>query len=110
VEKYFAGRLDIHDILESLQRCHDHQSQCRAVFDHIAERSPTALVMALKLMRRNERQPIEKVFEAELKAAKYMTRHPDYIEGVRARLVDKDNRPKWRPNRIEWVNLKDFSF
>jgi len=108
VEKYFAGRSDINDILASLRQCHEQQAHCDEVFAHIAERSPTALVLALKLMRHNEGRPIRDVFATELRAAEYITRHPDYVEGVRARLVDKDNQPKWRPDRIDLVDVGDF--
>ncbi len=108
VEKYFAGQTDINEILTSLRQCCEQQDHCDEVFTHIAERSPTALVLALKLMRHNEGRPITDVFATELKAAKYITRHPDYVEGVRARLVDKDNQPKWKPDRIDLVDVGDF--
>jgi hypothetical protein len=32
-----------------------------------------------------------------------MMNHPDCLEGVRARILEKDNRPRWRPERIEKV-------
>ena len=31
----------------------------------------------------------------ELEAARRAIRHPDFLEGVRAVLVDKDHRPRW---------------
>lgn len=108
VDKYFMGKSDIREILASLSQCHEQQNHCNEVFASIAERSPSALVLTLKLLRLNEGRSIEDVFATELKAAKFMTRHPDYIEGIRARLIDRDDKPKWNPDRIDLVDLSGF--
>ena len=34
---------------------------------------------------------------------RFILNHPDYVEGVRARLVDKDDNPRWQPGEIEAV-------
>lgn len=108
VAKYFAGQFDLLHLLDSLSRCTKQQEHCDEVFSSIGERSPTALVLALKLMRHNEGRPIADVFAAELKAAAFISRHPDYAEGVRARLVDRDDQPRWTPDRIDQVDLTGF--
>jgi enoyl-CoA hydratase len=108
VATYFAGKSNLNDILGALSSCSYQQKLCNDVFTSIAERSPTALVLTLKLLRHNEDRPLPAVFDSELKAAMYITRHPDYIEGVRARLVDRDDKPCWRPNNISQVDLSDF--
>jgi len=108
VEKYFSGKADIRDILASLSTCGDQEERCNEVFASIAERSPTALVLTLKLLRYNEGRSIANVFATELKAAKYMSRHPDYLEGIRARLVERDNNPHWQPDWIELVDPLGF--
>lgn len=108
VKKYFSGKTDIRKILASLSKCSDQEERCNEVFASIAERSPTALVLTLRLLRYNEGRLLTDVFATELKAAKYMSRHPDYLEGIRARLIDRDNQPRWRPDQIELVDPSGF--
>lgn len=108
VEKYFAGKSDIQEILASLSQCHEQEDHCSEVFRSIAERSPTALILTLKLLRYNEGRSIADVLATELKAAQFITRHPDYLEGIRARLVDRDDKPTWIPDRIDLVDPSGF--
>jgi enoyl-CoA hydratase/carnithine racemase len=108
VEKYFAGKSDIQEILASLSQCHEQEDHCSEVFRSIAERSPTALILTLKLLRYNEGRSIADALATELKAAQFITRHPDYIEGIRARLVDRDDKPTWNPGRIDLVDPSGF--
>ncbi|MCG6979788.1 MAG: enoyl-CoA hydratase/isomerase family protein [Deltaproteobacteria bacterium] len=103
VAAYFAGKNSMIEIMESLRQCTIQTQLCDGVFTRLAERSPTAVVLTLKLLRCNEMQPLEEVFQADFKAARFILRHPDYIEGVRARVVDKDDDPKWQPSAIEEV-------
>jgi enoyl-CoA hydratase/carnithine racemase len=109
VAEYFSGKKDLDEILNSLSRCTLQKNLCEGVFAGIKERSPTALVLTLKLLRHNEGKPLPAVFAAELKAAEYIIRHPDYTEGVRARLLDKDNLPHWNPDKIGKVDLNGLN-
>jgi enoyl-CoA hydratase len=42
--------------------------------------------------------------EAEIALTRTTMRHPDFAEGVRAMVVDKDRKPRWQPARIEDVD------
>ena len=108
VEAYFKGKSSLVDIIASLRQCSIQSRLCDQVFDRLAERSPTALVVTLKLLRHNENLPLEDVFQAELSAARFILNHPDYVEGVRARLIDKDDNPRWQPDKIEAVKDPDI--
>ncbi|MEJ2724950.1 MAG: enoyl-CoA hydratase/isomerase family protein, partial [Deltaproteobacteria bacterium] len=108
VKTYFAGKTYITGLLEELRQCSVFSDLCNGVFDRLSERSPTALVVTLKLLRYNEGRPIEEVFGADLKAARFILGHPDFLEGVRARLIDKDDRPQWDPDSLEKVGSIDL--
>ena len=108
VKTIFAGKTSIVRMLDDLRQCSILNDLCEGVFQRLSERSPTALVVTLQLLRYNEGRPMEEVFEADLKAARFLLTHPDFLEGVRARLIDKDDRPKWRPDSIEKVGRIDL--
>src|SRR4030042_1705834 len=108
VATYFSGKSDLNGILDSLSKCELQQELCDKVFVSIAERSPTALVLTLTLLRRNEGRPLPDVFATELKAAKFIIRHPDYLEGIRARLIDRDDKPIWKPDKLAEVDLANL--
>ncbi|MEJ2658834.1 MAG: enoyl-CoA hydratase/isomerase family protein [Desulfobacterales bacterium] len=108
VAEYFQGKDSLVKIIESLRQCSIQVRLCDQVFERLAERSPTALAVTLKLLRHNEHRPLEEVFQADLTAARFIMNHPDYIEGVRARLEDKDDNPRWQPETIEAVGDLDL--
>jgi enoyl-CoA hydratase/carnithine racemase len=67
--------------------------------------SPTSLSVSLELLRRGAAATLDECLEMELALTRVVVnRHPDFREGVRAVLVDKDNTPSWSPPRIEDVD------
>ena len=48
---------------------------------------------------------MDKVFETDFRAVQFILRHPDFLEGVRARIIEKDNQPRWQPESINEVDI-----
>jgi enoyl-CoA hydratase len=105
VANYFAGKSSVPDVIAALQVCGLRPAPCESIFSGLSERSPTGLVLTLKLLRHNEHLAMEKVFETDFKAVQFLLKHPDLLEGVRARIVEKDNQPRWKPDSLETVDL-----
>lgn len=66
--------------------------------------SPAAVVWSYAAIRRGAGLTLPAALAAELALACRVARHPDFAEGVRAVLVDKDRRPRWRDRSIEGVD------
>lgn len=66
-------------------------------------RSPTAVLWTFELMRLGTGRTLERCLATERALAGHAIRHPDFAEGVRAMVIDKDRDPRWSPARIEDV-------
>jgi enoyl-CoA hydratase len=66
--------------------------------------SPSALCWTLAALRRGADLALPQCQAAELALTRTTMRHPDFAEGVRAMVVDKDRKPRWQPARIEDVD------
>jgi enoyl-CoA hydratase/carnithine racemase len=110
VATHFAGKTSFREIMDSLSRCSQEDQRCQDVYRRLSERSPTALVLTLTLLRYNEGHSLEEVFDSEGRAARFIIRHPDYLEGIRARILDKDDQPHWQPATTAEVTLPEMRF
>lgn len=69
-------------------------------------KSPTSLKIALALLRAARSSgSLNDCLARELVAANVMLQRPDFQEGVRAALIDKDRNPKWVPATLAEVTL-----
>lgn len=70
----------------------------------IAMRSPTSLRVTLKQLRLGRRWSIGETFIREHQMAARFMQHPDFTEGVTARLIKKPaEKPQWKPAKLEEV-------
>ncbi len=69
----------------------------------IRSRSPTMLAVTLTQLQRGKNMSLAACLRMELAMAYQCFEHGDFLEGVRALIIDKDNIPRWQPNRIEDV-------
>lgn len=61
----------------------------------LASRCPLAVVAALRALRNAATMTLPEVFAQDLAVCGALVQLPDFAEGVRAQLVDKDRRPRW---------------
>ena len=94
------------DIVAAL-RGHDDPA-ANAAADVIAGRSPIALAVTLESVRRAaDLSSLEEILVQEYRVSCASLRSHDFVEGIRAQLVDKDRNPKWNPSSLEQVTAED---
>jgi enoyl-CoA hydratase len=70
----------------------------------LAAKSPTSMKVALRELRQAREKPsFADEIALEYRLACRIIASPDFQEGVRAVVVDKDNAPRWTPGRLEDV-------
>jgi enoyl-CoA hydratase/carnithine racemase len=74
----------------------------------LAAGSPSSAALVWELWQRARHMGLAEVFRLELIVSLQCCEHPDFAEGVRALLVDKDNQPQWTPPTLagltpQWV-------
>ncbi|WP_372765183.1 enoyl-CoA hydratase/isomerase family protein [Litorivivens sp.] len=64
------------------------------------EGSASTARLTLALFERGAALSLADAFRLELTVSSQRVKHADFIEGVRARLIDKDHRPRWTWGRL----------
>ena len=76
----------------------------RIALREITGKSPSSLKVTHRALREAARMDnLEQALAQELVIAVGCLRSHDFVEGVRAAIVDKDRRPRWDPARLEDV-------
>jgi hypothetical protein len=61
------------------------------------------LSVALRQLQRGKSMELADCFRMELGMVEQCFEQGDFIEGIRALLIDKDNSPRWKPMGLEEV-------
>ena len=104
IDQHFA-RASVAEIVASLERetrprYNAWAAQTLAI---LGKRSPTMLCVTREAIRRGRDMALADCFRMELAMVHECFSQGDFIEGIRALIVDKDNTPRWNPPRLAEV-------
>lgn len=78
------------------------------VLNNINKSSPLSLIINLELLKRGlSFNSIEEAFNIEAQLVSVFMEESDFFEGVRALLIDKDNKPNWKHKSYKDINIDE---
>lgn len=95
-----------HDTVEEIFAAlkQDGSEFALATLKALSRNSPTALKVTLELVRRaRTSRSLKECLVREYNSALTVFTSTEFVEGVRAAIIDKDRSPKWSPSRVEDV-------
>lgn len=97
------------DAEEILRRLHDFGGEAAKAAATIEAKSPTAVKVTLASLRRVRDMTLEEALIQEYRVGLHCLVGPDFREGIRAQVVDKDRNPRWKPPTLSEVSAADVA-
>jgi enoyl-CoA hydratase/carnithine racemase len=86
---------DVHDVIDRILALQTEDKWLSRARDGLAAGSPLATTWIDRQLATTRHLSLKEVFQSELQLATRIVRHPEFAEGVRALLIDKDRNPRW---------------
>ena len=100
IDRCFAGG-SVEEILAALER--EGSDWAAETLKVLRTRSPTSLKITFRAIQRGATQDFDSVMRMEYRLSQACMAGPDFSEGIRALIIDKDNAPVWRPDSLDAV-------
>ena len=98
------GFNSMEEIFQALEKETEHKEWAQKTLETLSSRSPTSLKVTLRQMRLGKKWSISETFQREHEISANFMRHPDFVEGVKARLMSKPARQaEWKPATLQEV-------
>ena len=87
---------DIHDVIDKITSQDTDDPWLAKARDSLAHGSKLAALWIDRQLWETRHAGLAEIFQAEIQLATNIVRHPEFAEGVRALLIDKDRNPQWQ--------------
>lgn len=101
IDKYFS-HATIEEILDALTRA-DISPWATQTRHILSQRSPTSLKVTLAALKAALHLSFQDCLRMEYRLTSYFLTQPDFIEGIRAQVIDKDKKPNWNPAQLQEI-------
>ncbi len=101
INRTFRGE-SIEEIFKNLKN--DNSEWSKKQLATLNKMSPTSLKVTFKYIHTAASFSLQQVLQTDYILSKNFVRDNDFFEGVRALLVDKDNKPNWQPSDFSHID------
>jgi enoyl-CoA hydratase/carnithine racemase len=102
IDRCFAGD-SVEAVMSALET--EGSEWARNTAAALRQKSPTALKVTFRQLRQGAALDFESAMMIEYRLARHFMAGHDFVEGVRAAVIDKDRRPAWRPASLAEVDV-----
>ncbi|XP_026321940.1 3-hydroxyisobutyryl-CoA hydrolase, mitochondrial [Hyposmocoma kahamanoa] len=99
---YCFAASTIEEIIERLEKVKNDWSV--KILESLSHMCPGSLKITLRALQRGAQMELPQCLQMEYRVACHCTQTHDFPEGVRALLIDKDNKPQWNPKTLAEVS------
>ena len=90
---------NVHEIIDNITAQQTDDPWLAKARDSLAHGSRLAALWIERQLYETRHASLREVFQAEIQLATNIVRYPEFAEGVRALLIDKDRNPAWQYSR-----------
>ena len=87
---------DVHQVIDAITALETDDRWLARAADGLRHGSPLAALWIERQLWETRHASLKEIFQAEIQLATRIVRHPEFAEGVRALLIDKDRTPAWQ--------------
>lgn len=91
------------DTIDYIANMHTDDTWLLKAKNGLANGSPLAALIIFQQLQLSQHLSLLEVFQSEIQLATHIIRYPEFSEGVRALLIDKDKNPQWQFKSIREV-------
>ncbi|MCA8882904.1 MAG: enoyl-CoA hydratase/isomerase family protein [Rhodobacteraceae bacterium] len=107
INAHFGGET-LGDIKRSLD--HDGGDWAQKTLKTLARNAPLSMACTVEMVHRlRGATDIRRALELEYRFTHRSMEHGDFLEGIRAAIIDKDRAPRWRHDGIDGLNPVDMT-
>lgn len=108
VNEIFSEK-SVESIIEKLEQSASDHPLIEKTLNDIKIKSPLSLKVTFELLKRTEFSSLEECLKLDYILVHHFFEDKDFYEGVRALIVDKDNKPQWQPPALKDVSAEQVN-